>query len=253
MYRCTSALQTMLHVLLILMSYILSCNAFLDSSQLVPPLATDQYRWTRRYAIKITGNGPKADFLESLDHPYNLNTHNPTRSNLLQKLVEYGSTPGGSNLSKPGKTFPSVAEGSWKVVYAPHMTTFANLLKGEFEVQYNLKNGGTMSSHARYRFPVFSLWGYLSVSGTYGTVNDHVCRVDFNEAWVRSFDNDSFVSGPYPDIDSVPASLWKELIRKIGNAMFIEPFAVFPIAYLDSELIIFDFELFGTRICARKE
>jgi len=39
-----------------------------------------------------------------------------------------------------------VAEGSWKVVYAPHMTMFANLLMGEFEVQYDLKNGGTMTS-----------------------------------------------------------------------------------------------------------
>lgn len=84
-------------------------------------------------------------------------------------------------------------------------------------------------------------------------MNDHSCRVDFTEAWVRPFNDDSFISGPYPDVNSVPASLWKELIRKIGNAMFIEPLAVFPISYLDSELIIFDFELLGTRICARKE
>ena len=85
-------------------------------------------------------------------------------------------------------------------------------------------------------------------------MNDDVCRVDFDEAWLRTFDNDdSFEEGPYPDITSVPDSISKTLIRKIGRALFIEPFAVFPVSYLDNELIVFDFELLGTRICARKE
>ena len=141
--------------------------------------------------------------------------------------------------------------------------------------------------HARYNFPLFNLYGYLSVSGTYGSdeiclnycmnshsvpvsyllnryslllksckpkVNDDVCRVDFDEAWLRTFDNDdSFEEGPYPDVTSVPDSISKTLIRNIGRALFIEPFAVFPVSYLDNELIVFDFELLGTRICARKE
>ena len=84
-------------------------------------------------------------------------------------------------------------------------------------------------------------------------VNNRVCRVDFDEAWIRSFDNDSFGQGPYPDIERVPDSIMKSLIRNIGRALFIEPFAVFPVSYLDNELIVFDFELLGTRICARKE
>ena len=85
-------------------------------------------------------------------------------------------------------------------------------------------------------------------------VNDDVCRVDFDEAWLRTFDNDdSFEEGPYPEITSVPDSISKTLIRNIGRALFIEPFAVFPVSYLDNELIVFDFELLGTRICARKE
>ena len=85
------------------------------------------------------------------------------------------------------------------------------------------------------------------------SVNDNVCRVDFDEAWYRPFNHDSFADGPYPTIDSVPKSLSKSIIRQVGTALFIEPFAVFPVSYLDNEVIVFDFELLGTRICARKE
>ena len=84
-------------------------------------------------------------------------------------------------------------------------------------------------------------------------VNNVVCRVDFDEAWMRSFDGESLDRGPYPDVASVPDSISKYLIRNIGRALFIEPFAIFPVSYLDGDLIVFDFELLGTRICARKE
>lgn len=84
-------------------------------------------------------------------------------------------------------------------------------------------------------------------------MNDTVCRVDFDEAWYRPFNDDFFLDGPYPTVNDVPESLTKKIIRQVGKALFIEPFAVFPVSYLDNELIVFDFELLGTRICARKE
>lgn len=88
-------------------------------------------------------------------------------------------------------------------------------------------------------------------------MNNAVCRVDFDEAWVRSFDGESESSspdrGPYPDIASVPDSMSKSIIRRVGRALFIEPFATFPVSYLDDELIVFEFELLGTRVCARRE
>lgn len=84
-------------------------------------------------------------------------------------------------------------------------------------------------------------------------MNSNVCRVDFDEAWYRPLSDDSFTVGPYATIDNVPDSLSKNIIRQMGRALFIESFAVFPVSYLDDELIVFDFELLGTRICARKE
>ena len=96
------------------------------------------------------------------------------------------------------------------------------------------------------------------MSGTYGSVNNNVCRVDFDEAWVQSFDVDdgrksSIDVGLYHDIASVPDSISKSLIRNIGRALFIDAFAIFPVSYLDNKLIVFDFELLGTRICGRRE
>ncbi len=84
-------------------------------------------------------------------------------------------------------------------------------------------------------------------------MNNAVCRVDFDEAWIRPFDGESHNSGPYPNIASMPDSISKSVIRNLGRALFIEPFAIFPVSFLDDEVIVFDFELLGTRICARKE
>ncbi|KAL7536890.1 hypothetical protein ACHAXR_007464 [Thalassiosira sp. AJA248-18] len=240
----------------------------------------------------VTGEKTREKFLGTLDRPYDLNTRSELRTQLLNDVIANGA-----GLPNPGsqESFGSVAPGSWRVCYAPHMTIMAGLFQGELSVQkclrhklssiyysvssqsqYDMKEDGTIISHARYKFPSFNLYGYLSVSGTYGSVNNQVCRVDFDEAWMRTLDNDSFEQDPFSDIESVPDSISKALIRNIGNsgvcsfnrllnalralrqhfysrALFIEPFAVFPVSYLDNELIVFDFELLGTRICARKE
>ena len=101
--------------------------------------------------------------------------------------------------------------------------------------------------HVYFTFPFHTLpYNY------HKKVNDQVCRVDFDEAWIRTFKDDTFDEGPYPNIQSVPDSISKAIIRNVGRALFIEPFAVFPVSYLDDELIMFNFELLGTKICARK-
>jgi hypothetical protein len=163
----------------------------------------------------------------------------------------------GESLPNPAstKTFAIVAPGLWNVIYAPHMTSIAKFLNvADLSVQYILKDDGSIFSHARYSLPPLNIHGYLSVSGTYNSVNNYICRVNFNEAWIRSFyDNQSSInSGPYPTIDNVPDSIIKSFIRNVGRLLFVESVAVFPVSYLDEEFIVFDFELLGTRICARK-
>mmetsp|Transcript_36789 Transcript_36789/g.88690 ORF Transcript_36789/g.88690 Transcript_36789/m.88690 type:complete len:250 (+) Transcript_36789:281-1030(+) len=201
--------------------------------------------------VEMPAAGAKSSFLNSLDPTIGLIT--PGSKPLTQQLTNIIES--GNSLPNPGsqESFSKVANGVWRVVYAPHMTTMAGLARGKFSVEYELFEDGTIISHARYNFPLFNLYGYLSVSGTYGSVNDQVCRVDFNEAWIKQLgDGHSFEEGPYATIDSVPDSISKSIIRNAGRAAFIEPFAVFPVSYLDEDLIVFDFELLGTRICARR-
>ena len=58
--------------------------------------------------------------------------------------------------------------------------------------------------------------------------------------------------GPYPFLDNVPESLSKNIITTLGNLFFVDIVSVFPVSYWDTDLVVFDFELLGTRICARK-
>lgn len=77
----------------------------------------------------------KSKFLQSLDIPYDLNKGSKERTKLLNDVID---TRGG--LSNPGsqESFASVATGSWRVCYAPHMTFMSGLARGEFSVQVSL-------------------------------------------------------------------------------------------------------------------
>ena len=77
----------------------------------------------------------KSKFLQSLDIPYDLNKGCKERAKLLNDVIDTGG-----GLSNPGsqESFQSVAPGSWRVCYAPHMTFMSGLARGEFSVQVSL-------------------------------------------------------------------------------------------------------------------
>ena len=208
-------------------------------------------------ATSTSAQQKKAALLESLSVLDELNEASPERSRLIQDLCAVNPTP------RPGSTAaltdPAVVSGEWRVVDAPHMATMGTLLRSRFApVIYQLHSSNrTIVSHARVELPFPPAGGsafWLSASGTYGSVDeDSVCRVNFDEAWIRRIDGDDDGGDYYPSIDAVPESPLKELVRRVGRTFFIEPFAVFPVSYLDSNLCVFDFELLGTRICAYKQ
>ena len=74
----------------------------------------------------------KADFVDSLDRPYDLNGEGAVRTSLLDDVIR-----GNDGLADPGssESFASVAPGTWRVVYAPHMTAMSGLLGGELSVR----------------------------------------------------------------------------------------------------------------------
>jgi len=77
----------------------------------------------------------KSKFLQSLDIPYDLNKGSKERTKLLNDVIDTGG-----GLSNPGsqQSFKSVAPGSWRVCYAPHMTFMSGLAGGEFSVKVSL-------------------------------------------------------------------------------------------------------------------
>ena len=226
----------------------------------------------------------KRNFFASLDTMETLNEATKERSALLAKMIDEkkvvpvgektkeevvlsSSTVPTISYEKPGltETFLApgaatpVAEGTWKVVYAPHMTTAMNLFRGRFDVTYELFPDSRIVSHAFYEFPVVGK-GYLSVSGTYGSVTDDATntysRVDFDKAWVKSLPSSPSSSltaaAPYESLEAVPDSFLKTIINEVGKRAFIESVAVFPVSFLDDDTIVFEFEFLGTKICAHK-
>jgi hypothetical protein len=191
----------------------------------------------------------KQNLLDSLDDPQGFNSATYARTKLVEELTMANPT------LKPGSTdgFAPYVVGTWKIVYAPHISTMGSFLRGSFDpVYYIMKPNGVMTSHARFSFPLLGS-GWLSVSGTYGSEdNDKICRVNFNKTWVSlnemNADNDS----PLPSLEDVPDSVSKSIIQTLGQLGFVKAVSVFPVSYLDNDTIVFDFELLGTRICARK-
>lgn len=196
-------------------------------------------------------NNVKKSFYDALDDHKKLNEASSDRTTFVQKLTESNPT----NCPGSTKSFAPIAVGTWRVIYAPHITTLSKILLGggRFDpILYDMRSNGKIVSHVRYEIPIIGESGWLSVSGTYGSEDeDKVCRVDFDEAWIkRNSDDDD--DSPYPDINAVPPSLFKKIIQNLGRAGFIDSVSIFPVSYLDNDTIVFDFQLLGTRICARK-
>jgi hypothetical protein len=203
------------------------------------------------FSLKATQTSTKEALLKELDDPNGFNSATKRRTTLVAKLITENriTSPGSAN------SFTPLAVGTWQIVYAPHIYTMGSLLGGSFSpVIYIMKPNGIMTSHARYNFPIIGS-GWLSVSGTYGSQDeDKACRVDFDTAWVRLLTNgdNSHDAEPYDSLEAVPPSPWKDVIQALGKILFIDAVSVFPVSYLDEDTIVFDFELLGTRICARK-
>jgi hypothetical protein len=194
----------------------------------------------------------KRALLESLDRPTSLNAATRERTALVQALTTE------STIVKPGSTasFSMVAPGTWSVVYAPHIYTLG--LQGQIDpVLYMLKPDGTIISHGRLRIPILNKSLWLSVSGTYSSQDEDITsRVDFDKVWIKWNNNGNDANAendkPYPTLDSVPDSIEKTLIQSVGSTLFIDAVSIFPVLYLDTDLTVFNFDLLGTRICARK-
>lgn len=202
-----------------------------------------------------TTKSSKFSFLDSLDRTDGFNYATKERSHRLDDMISTNPTQNPGSIT----SFTPIAPGTWKIIYAPHISALSGLLGGQFDpVVYDMRSDGVIMSHAKYDFPILGQ-GWLSVSGTYGTQDDtKVCRVEFDKAWIIIQDNDrtnrASSTDPIPveSFDEAPETWYKSLVNGLAGFGFRKEFAVFPVSYLDEDTMVFDFELLGTRICARK-
>ena len=146
-----------------------------------------------------------------------------------------------------GSRFAALARGRWRVVHAPHIKNIlGRLLGSRFDVVYDIGvdggDGGPMESNVKYA----GFWGegYLSTRGTWRRDGDR-CVLDWRDGWWDP-------GADKPSADPA-ASYAAETIRPMARAGFIPLFATFPVDYLDEDLCVFVFPLFGTRIVAVRE
>ena len=226
------------------------------------------YAWPT--SLRANTFGDPETFLSVLEYSSELNDASKERTGMLNTLIENKLVVDATNfplgkpagkrvsISKPGQqdSMLKVSAGTWKVIYAPHMKLGEALLGGgNLDVQYILYPNGNIESHAKlFNFPwmpgLKSI--YLSVSGNYGSLSDDVCEIVWDEAWIKIVSESDTEDQPHAQFSDVPDSLLKSIITNAGKRLFIRPFSVFPISFLSEDLIVFDFEILGTRICARK-
>lgn len=137
------------------------------------------------FRVKESLETDKDIFLKALDTTDTLNLASEKRTSLLNTMIDRKlevenarelsinnsyiasseipiRTPpllSSRSLKHPGQlsTFSKVATGTWKVIYAPHMTKISGVFGGRFDVSYILYDDLTIESHARYVFvlPLF--------------------------------------------------------------------------------------------------
>lgn len=248
-------------MILIHLFILLTCNLQVEGWTSLFPKSRGAKTTTTTTKTPSNNTSAKDRFLASLTDLDTLNQHDKDRTRLLQEMVDSKNEVPIQEYKRNADTrysiqdpaswqsMQSVAKGTWKVVYAPHMTTMAEIGGGSLDVSYILSEDGTMISHAVCTFPW--LWPrgcvVLSVSGTFSSVSSTVCRVDFDRAWVTLDSKE-----PYAAFEDVPENGSKDIISSLGQLFFLEQVSVFPVSWLDDNLIVFDFEQLGTRICAKK-
>ena len=167
------------------------------------------------------------------------NLNDPTLGKCIDQLLEESSSIPETKVFDP----ISVA-GCWQVIHAPHLAALSNFALSKFRpIQYYLTDDLKMASSVRYNSFVFG-YGWLSTSGYYeiDTENNGNVKIVWDKAWW----NPEFLDRPTPPEDGFLPGL----IQSLGTAGFIESLSVFPIGYVDEDLVVFYFS--GLKITAAK-
>ena len=145
--------------------------------------------------------------------------------------------------------------GRWQICYAPHIRVLEKILLTSFDVFYDFdisrdsssRDSFGLTSNVYYNSKLFGS-GWLNTQGKVTSVSDTICQINWENIW---WDVNSQIMKASALTD-VKKHILPELIQAIGTKGFIEGVSKFPVVYLDENFVVFEFSLFGTRICARR-
>jgi hypothetical protein len=176
----------------------------------------------------------KNQFLDSLVQPSGLTTA------ALDRLVAYKD----DTMAKYITNYVNKqTKGLWQVIYAPHVSTLSRLSLTNFEINYLFQGDNNLLSNVKYTSKIFGN-GWLNARGKV-YMEGNVCKIRWEKIWWEIN-----TTNPSQD-DDTERHTFASIIQAIGKLAFVEDFSVFPVQYLDNDMTVFLFPLFGTRICAR--
>jgi len=155
--------------------------------------------------------------------------------NAMDVLIEDGKTKGTYEGTE------SAWNGTWRLLYAPHLVVLSTLFLSKIDVSYDFQKGSSIQANVKYRSPVFQK-GWLNSSGGIGLPQPKKAMVSFDKFWVDVGEMDKPMSGENLN----PA------INFLGKILFFETIATFPVLYLDKDICIFRFPPLFSNLCARR-
>ena len=153
----------------------------------------------------------------------------------MDVLIENGKTNGTYQGSE------SAWNGTWRLLYAPHLVVLSTLFLSKIDVSYDFQKGNSIQANVKYRSPVFQK-GWLNSSGGIGLTEPKKAMVSFDKFWVDVGEMEKPMSG-----DNL-----NPVVNFLGKILFFETIATFPVLYLDKDICIFRFPPLFSNLCARR-
>ncbi|CAM9955500.1 unnamed protein product [Discosporangium mesarthrocarpum] len=144
---------------------------------------------------------------------------------------------------------PDTWKGRWVVCHAPHIVTLGKLLLTSFDVEYNFYTDGRMASFSEYQSPLFGR-GWLNADGRVVEAkgDSNSVQVIFERFWWDIGKRERPTKAPMLEDGWILP--W--LVQNIGSLLFFEAVSVFPVAYLDEDLCVFEFAAAGTLVASQR-
>ncbi|MEW5318229.1 MAG: hypothetical protein WDW38_009467 [Sanguina aurantia] len=191
-------------------------------------------------ACMFTPGRPACKVLDLIARGFNNYNQGTELPKAVAQLLLSNPTP------QPGVRTMDLGQGTWQVFYAPHIASISSTFGVTFDTIQYVLDGDKLSSNVRYSHPLLGT-GWLSASGGLAAKDDDTVELHFDKFWI-----DGGADGLRPTLTEGTSQPSDSMITAVGKAGFLPQFAVFPVAYLDEDLAVFEFPPLKSKIAVRR-